>query len=331
MPNNVQLLYAFTKEIVEPDFEPKKSKKKFVILTIEAGNYFEGKVYEYLTRFGSDDGKGQISEQGQHKNAYNLFEEERSADRYRIFYDGGSKYLFLEKEIKILGKAINKAALATAESFYNKVKKRAEGKKFTFELTKGGDELGDIVAKILKDEIEVEQIVLETKFQISSTTKVRWFGLVADTLFGNGVFQDFLSKNTQEYWSYKSPATQWQYKMRAGATAAALEATKKDRTIWKYLLEKGVAAQGLSKEVGYAQMTPNGTKAQLEFSLTDIANKEVYLDIANQKRGVMPLKEKGTEEELGTFGMDKYTDGPSKGPQDAYFHFAMYISQKLFH
>lgn len=324
------LVYAFSKEIAQPEAAQGSDENKWIALTIQAGNYFEDRIYYYLNQLNETPS---VSDQGQHINARNLFAQGGGQGRFFTLWDKGQRYLYAADEIFKLGQEIDKAARQAAQNFYNNVKKKAEGKNVTFELTRGGNEIGDIIAKIAGEAINGEEIILEAKYQLSSTARVRWFELVSSKLFGQGEYETFLESHKDAYWAYKYSPSQWTLKMRADSTKAFLrQVAGGDANIWSYLLQKGKVNAGGSKQVAYARTNVNGQTVQADFKLSDLMDmKNIRLKSAAHHSSTMFFEDRTTGEEVGTFGMTDYSKPQNKeaGPTGASFSFAMYITQKV--
>lgn len=329
-----QLVYQFQTDVPAPS-EAKNTEDKWIALSIEAGNYFEDRVYYHLNVFGC--GKGATSDQKQHSRARQTFAEGGAKGRYFVVYSQGKPYEYNAAAIHELGIAIDKAAQQTARNFYNEIKKDLEGKSFTIELTRGGDEAGDILVKMVDGVFEGKKIMLELKYQLSSA-KVRWFGLNADTLFGPGVFQSWLDSHKAEWWSYKEAPQRWQNKMRQEAVKQFLlssdGAGQNESTLLAYLLQKGAALENeniAKKYVGYGNTNVSGMTASTFLNLKSLEAVNAELK-ALDKSAIFKIINKASGDELGTFGLTKYQKPKETGagPYGASFNFALYLSQKLF-
>lgn len=325
----VKLTYSFNKKILADSNtswanEESALKNKAKI----AGFYFEACVYQALQRLLPGAGRARYNYSPQQKGAIYAFNAHKSLSTLKL--------------------QIERAAQLCAENFKKEVEASANSKNYTVkvgtiaDLGGKGNPTGDL--EII---VNGKRIVLELKWQQTTSAMTHWFSLSDISLFG-GAFLNFVRDTKGDiYWNGTVPDDKWQALLGGQGLLDFFNdgLSMNDEALLKYLIQKGEAIKQVNEKPPDAKYVVHGTKSSMTITNLDTIADEVANDVAKARVTTQARPNKFLDKDqigwlqgqsrIATFGITKFswpkgTKKEDKTGLTTGFTFDLYLSQKYF-
>lgn len=306
---------------------------KFLLVAARLGYYFEGAVYEELSKLA---GGGGGSMQGTAAKAQAALSDPQALGFLRT---SAGAFKFTPAQMQELMRTARSQAQSIAAAIDARIRSQMTSKDYyVSQIGDAGEIAGDIKAIV-----EGKTIIYECKYQMASGAKVRWFELNEAQLFGGG-FGEWLAQPAQkkEKWSYKMTPQQWKYMMRMDAMEEYLKETGSGegmRETFRRLMQKGQSGKDKGydkKEIIYASNIYTGgdnMRAETVIDMDSLIDWVESSDVFFSRSGEGAyFRIQAANKEIGTFGMSHFQKGePGTDPRAANFEFEMKLAQDLFY
>lgn len=347
--DSAYVTYNYIKQVGVPAIANTKAEdEKYNNITAqEAGFYFEAKFLQYL------------NEELKKIDQDITFSEPLNKNQSRAInnFEGGIVKNQKElEEVINLAEQVRRGARGLAINVAKQIKqtiKESENKDIIISNIASAGDISERVSGDIKIKIGGMELIIEMKWQSSSTANTRLFSQTSDETLFKGAFGNFaMSYKDGEYWQglYKEDA--WTTNLSKIVLPAFLEnyEVPGGQELLQYLASKSFGTLGQKKK-GSVKLIAHAN--YYGFTLTDM--ESVGKALAGAKFGLNPNMRYSSEavifsvngKEVATFGIDKYRNqrslqkereskvNPKTGkklysaPKQDSFSFALYIVQKL--